>query len=174
MGQNYGQLTDSERNQFYALRKAKIPMTDISKQLSRSRTTLYNELARNTGGCGYRPKQAQQFAKQRRSRTAQPLKMIPEVIVYIEAKLRLQWSPEQIANIMKGDLDGPGIAVSHETIYQHVWDDKQADGTFVHTSAARAEETSQATWQQGFTRQNPQSRGYRPAACCGRNPRATR
>jgi IS30 family transposase len=129
MGQNYGQLTDSERNQFYALRKAKIPMTDISKQLSRSRTTLYNELARNTGGCGYRPKQAQQFAKQRRSRTAQPLKMIPEVIVYIEAKLRLQWSPEQIANIMKGDLDGPGIAVSHETIYQHVWDDKQADGT---------------------------------------------
>ena len=129
MGQKYRQLTDSERNQFYALRKAKIPMTEIAKQLSRSRTTLYNELDRNTGGRGYRPKQAQQFADQRRAKTAQPLKMTSEVIIYIKAKLRLQWSPEQIANVMEGDPCGSGIAVSHETIYQHIWDDKQANGT---------------------------------------------
>ena len=129
MGQKYRQLTDSERNQFYALRKAKIPMTEIAKQLSRSRTTLYNELDRNTGGRGYRPKQAQQFADRRRAKTAQPLKMTPEVIIYIKAKLRLQWSPEQIANVMEGDPCGSGIAVSHETIYRHIWDDKQANGT---------------------------------------------
>ncbi|MCK4627727.1 MAG: helix-turn-helix domain-containing protein [Sedimentisphaerales bacterium] len=48
MGQNYSQLTDGERNQFYALRKAKMPMTEIANQLGRSRATLYNELARNT------------------------------------------------------------------------------------------------------------------------------
>jgi IS30 family transposase len=129
MGQNYNQLTDSERNQFYALRKAKISMTQIAKQLSRSRTTLYNELDRNTGGRGYRPKQAQQFAKQRRANAVEPLKMTPEVIVYIEDKLHLQWSPEQISNVMDADPDGPGVAVSHETIYQHVWGDKRADGT---------------------------------------------
>ena len=35
MGQNYSQLTESERNQFYALRKAKMPMTEIAKQLRR-------------------------------------------------------------------------------------------------------------------------------------------
>lgn len=129
MGQNYSQLTDSERNQFYALCKAKIPMTDIAKQLNRSRTTLYNELARNTGLRGYRPKQAQQFTEKRRAQTVRPLKMTPKVIIYIEAKLGLQWSPEQIANVMEADPDGPGIAVSHETIYRHVWDDKRADGT---------------------------------------------
>jgi IS30 family transposase len=128
MGQNYSQLTDSERNQFYALRKAKISMTDIAKQLSRSRTTLYNELSRNTGLRGYRPKQAQQFTEIRRAQTVQPLKMTPKVIVYIEDKLGLQWSPEQIANVMEADPDGPGIAVSHETIYRHVWYDKQANG----------------------------------------------
>jgi len=54
MGQNYSQLTDGERNQFYALRKVKMPMTEIANQLGRSRATLYNELARNTGGRGYR------------------------------------------------------------------------------------------------------------------------
>jgi len=61
MGQNYSQLTAGERNQFYALRKAKIPMTEIANQLNRSRTTLYNELNRNIGGRGYRPKQGKQI-----------------------------------------------------------------------------------------------------------------
>lgn len=129
MGQNYSQLTTGERNQFYALRKAKIPMTKIAYQLNRSRTTLYNELARNTGGRGYRPRQAQQFAEQRRAEKVQPLKMTPEVVAYIEEKLRIQWSPEQIANFMKTDPDGPGVAVSHEAVYQYVWNDKRADGT---------------------------------------------
>ena len=129
MGQNYSQLTDGERNQFYALRKAKMPMTEIANQLGRSRATLYNELARNTGGRGYRPRQAQQFAEQRRAEKAQPLKMIPEVIIYIKAKLQLQWSPEQIANVMKTDPDAPCITVSHETIYRYIRDDKRAGGT---------------------------------------------
>jgi len=129
MGQNYNQLTAGERNQFYALRKAKIPMTEIAKQLNRSRTTLYNELVRNTGGRGYRPKQAQQFAQQRRAEKVQSPKMNRKAIAYIEAKLRVQWSPEQIARVMATDSDAPGIAVSHETIYRHVWDDKRAGGT---------------------------------------------
>ncbi|MCP4567103.1 MAG: IS30 family transposase [FCB group bacterium] len=128
MGQKYSQLTAGERNQFYALRKANIPMTEIAKQLNRSRTTLYNELARNAGGRGYRPKQAQEFARQRRADKVAPLKMAPDVIAYIEYKLRRQWSPEQIANYMKIDPDGPGITVSHETIYRFVWADKQAGG----------------------------------------------
>jgi IS30 family transposase len=132
MGQNYSQLTGDERNQFYALRKAKLSMSEIAKQLDRSRNTLYNELNRNTGGRGYRPKQAQEFAEKRRAEKVQPLKMTPNVIAYIEAKLQLQWSPEQIANVMETDPGGPGFAVSHETIYQHVWDDKRAGGT-LHT-----------------------------------------
>ncbi len=129
MGQNYSQLTSGERNQFYALRKAQIPMTKIAQQIDRSRTTLYNELGRNTGRRGYRPKQAQQFAQQRRAEKVQSPKMKPRVIAYIEAKLRVQWSPEQIANVMKTDPDAPGTAVSHETIYRHVWNDIRADGT---------------------------------------------
>ena len=55
--------------------------------------------------------------------------MTPKVIAYIKAKLRLKWSPEQIAEVMETDSDGPGISVSHETIYQHIWDNKRAGGT---------------------------------------------
>ena len=129
MGQYYSQLTEGERNQFYALRQAKISMVDIVSQMGRSRTTLYNELNRNTGGRGYRPRQAQRFSEQRRAEKVQPLKMRPEVIAYIESKLQLQWAPEQIAGTMKTAPDGPGLSVSPETIYRYVGDDKRAGGT---------------------------------------------
>ena len=129
MGQYYSQLTEGERNQFYALRQAKISMTEIANQLNRSRTTLYNELERNTGGRGYRSRQAQKFAEQRQSEKVQPLKMRPEVTAYIESKLQLQWAPEQIASTMKTDPNAPGLSVSHETIYRYVGDDKRAGGT---------------------------------------------
>ena len=129
MGQYYSKLTEGERNQFYALRQAKMPMTEIADQLGRSRTTLYNELDRNKGGRGYRPRQAQKFAEQRREDKVQPLKMRPEVTAYIESKLQLQWAPEQIAGTMKTDPDGPGLSVSPETIYRYVGDDKRAGGT---------------------------------------------
>ena len=129
MGQTYSQLTEGERNQFYALQQAKISMTEIANQLNRSRTTLYNELERNTGGRGYRSRQAQKFAEQRQSEKVQPLKMRPEVTAYIESKLQLQWAPEQIASTMKTDPNAPGLSVSHETIYRYVGDDKRAGGT---------------------------------------------
>ena len=76
MGQYYSQLTEGERNQFYALQQAEMPMTEIANQLGRSRTTLYNELNRNRGGRGYRPRQAQQVAEKRRAEKVQPLKIL--------------------------------------------------------------------------------------------------
>jgi IS30 family transposase len=121
MGQHYSQLTRDERNQFYALRKARVPMTKIATQLCRSRSTLYRELERNTGQRNYRPRQAQRRAVERRKARTRPLKMTRLVVEHIESKLRMQWSPEQITNTMADDPNGPGIAVSHETIYQHVW-----------------------------------------------------
>ena len=50
MGQTYSQLTEGERNQFYALRQARMPMKEIANQLGRSRTTLYNELVGHLQG----------------------------------------------------------------------------------------------------------------------------
>lgn len=128
MGQHYQQLTKDERNQIYALRKARIPMTQITELLGRSRSTLYRELKRNTGRRGYRPRQAQHLAAKRERLKTRDRKMTPSVVAYIQEKLRLQWSPEQIAEVMKTDPDGPGLSVSHERIYQYVWTDKRNGG----------------------------------------------
>ena len=91
-------------------------------------STISRELARNTGLRGYRPKQAQQKTLHRRFTARKALKMKPETIDYIESKLAEQHSPEQIAERMKLDPDWHGPAVSHERIYQHVWQDKAQGG----------------------------------------------
>ena len=109
MGQNYSQLTAGERNQFYALRKAKIPMKNIANQLNRSRTTLYNELARNTGGRGYRPKQAQKLAEHRRVDKVRPHKMTPEAIKYIEDFYKIINDPREFKEAITDKCRGTAL-----------------------------------------------------------------
>lgn len=121
MGQHYSQLTEGERNQIYALRKARHEVRSIAEQLGRAPSTVCRELRRNTGQRGYRPQQAQRLAMERREVKVHPRKMTQPVVEHIESKLCMEWSPEQIAATMADDPNGPGIAVSHETIYQHVW-----------------------------------------------------
>jgi IS30 family transposase len=91
------------------------------------RSTLYRELNRNTGQKGYRYQQAQERAFERKKISAQnTLKMTPRLIVIIDDKLRLQWSPEQISGWLK--RQNSDEAVSHESIYRHVWRDKLNGG----------------------------------------------
>jgi IS30 family transposase len=51
--------------------------------------------------------------------------MIPELIGWIEKKLNEEYSPEQISGTMHRDI---GVRVSHERIYQHIWQDKKQGG----------------------------------------------
>jgi len=44
---------------------------------------------------------------------------------YIRAKLKLDWSPEQIAGRMKLDT---GVSVVHETIYRYIYANKANGG----------------------------------------------
>ena len=50
----YNQLTQTERYQIYALRKANKNLTEISRILGRHKTTIYRELKCNLGKRGYR------------------------------------------------------------------------------------------------------------------------
>jgi IS30 family transposase len=91
--------------------------------------TISRELTRNAGLRGYRPKQAQQKALHRRFTARKAVKMTPETIDYIECKLRQEHSPEQISERMKCDRHWDGSTVSHERIYQYIWQDKASGGT---------------------------------------------
>ena len=66
MSQKYAQLTEHKRYQIYILKKAEHTQAYIVKMVGVSASTISRELKRNTGQRGYRPKQAQMKAIQRR------------------------------------------------------------------------------------------------------------
>ncbi len=116
------QLTSEQRYQIRALMQTNQPATIIAKIVSVDRSTIYRELKRNTGQRGYRPKQAHEKALARRQGKSKE-RITPETWALVEKKLRLDWSPEQIASWLKKH----GYeTISHEWIYQYVYADKRA------------------------------------------------
>jgi IS30 family transposase len=123
---HYYQLTEGQRYQIEALMKAGKTQKTIAGILEVSTATISRELKRNKGHRGYRPKQAHNKALKRRKKATKVIKMTTEVITLIEDKLHLDWSPEQINGWLAKER---GIFISHERIYQHVWEDKRQGGT---------------------------------------------
>jgi IS30 family transposase len=120
----YHQLTEEDRIEIYALLKAGQSNSGIGQALGRSTSTIGREIERNSGKRGYRPKQAHRLAQERRKKSRNT-KMTAPVIAHVEAKIAEDWSPEQISGTMQ---EAVGVRVSHERIYQHLWQDKRAGG----------------------------------------------
>ena len=122
----YHQLTEHQRYQIYALKKAGHDQQSIAATVSVSPSTICRELHRNQGQRGYRPHQAHHKALARRRSKAKATKMTAAVIERIEADLRQEWSPEQIAGRLAAT---DGLRLSPQRIYQHIQADRQAGGT---------------------------------------------
>jgi len=125
--EGYLHLTCEQRCQIYALLQSGHTQAHIARQLGVDPSTISRELVRNSGARGYRFKQAHEKATQRRQEASEkPRKMTPVVVELIEEKLtQEQWSPDQIS----GRLAKDGfVFVSHERIYQHIWNDKKDGG----------------------------------------------
>ena len=125
MKRQYQQLTYEQRCQIYTLKKTGFSQRAIADEIGTNQSTISRELSRNSGDRGYRYKQAQRAATERRKAACKVTKMTVSMVSLIESKLRLEWSPEQISGWLKV---AHGKPISHESIYLHVWDDKQSGG----------------------------------------------
>jgi len=117
-------LTLTEREVLYRLRKKGKSKAEIAELMGRHRSTIYRELKRNTGQRGYRPKQAQRRAEQRRLACRRPRKMEDgSVHHYVEERLEKRWSPDQIAGRSRQDFARqPSRRLSRQTIYNWIED----------------------------------------------------
>jgi len=120
---SYTQLTQEQRYQIHALLKMGHRQTEIAKCLEVHKSTISRELRRNKGLRGYRPKQAHRKAMSRRDHTRRRIQS--KTWRLIEAKIRMDWSPEQISGWLKRHR---AVEISHEWIYQYILADKQAGG----------------------------------------------
>ena len=126
MAKGYRHLTYGSRCQIYALKRSGLSVRGIARVLEVSASTVSRELRRNCGLRGYRMKQAQRLSEaRRREASSRPRKLTAELWSWIEGKLRLRWSPEQIAGRMR--FEG-GASVGKTWIYRHVWKDRAEGG----------------------------------------------
>ncbi len=121
---SYTQLTQEERYQIYALKKAGHDQATIAGIIDRNPGTISRELRRNRGLRGYRPDQAHNLALLRRYDKAQP-RIGNQVWQQVEALIREEWSPEQIVGRVAMEQ---GVSISHEWIYQYIYADKHSGG----------------------------------------------
>ena len=121
----YTQLTREQRYQIYAFMKAGFSQKAIALEIGVHKSTISRELRRNRGKKGYRPKQAHLRAIERRRTANKFCKMTPQVVVLIEDLVRQEFNPEQVSGFLARKHK---IRISHETIYQHVLNDKATGG----------------------------------------------
>lgn len=122
----YKQLALRERYQIAAYKKAGFLQKDIARELKVSESTISRELSRNTLYATYQPELAERLTYQRHRDKAKKIKLTNPVKKFIKEKLKLDWSPEQIAGIMKKEKVKNGV--SYESIYKYIYHNKSYGG----------------------------------------------
>ena len=121
----YKQLTSEQRYQISALKEIGYGPSKIAQELEVHKSTISRELSRNIGERGYRPKQANEKALERRTNATARKRISAKTWEVVEEKLRQDWSPEQVSGWLEKRQE---IRISHEWIYQYILTDKQVGG----------------------------------------------
>ena len=129
-------LTLAEREEISRSMVAGHSIRSIAASLSRAPSTVSREIRRNGGRRRYRANKADQSAWDRALRPKTCKLVENRALAHVVAcKLRLEWSPEQIAGWLKRTYpDDENYQVSHETIYRSLF--IQARGALKKGAAA--------------------------------------
>ena len=122
----YTHLTEHEGYHIYLMKKQNYTQAEIAETMCRSKSTISREIKSNTGGNGYRYKQAHRFAQTRHQQKPKHIKLNDELKLHIQQKLALYWSPEQISGRLR--MEG-NISISTESIYRLILQDKVVGGS---------------------------------------------
>lgn len=121
----YKQLSSEERDKIAVLRARGLSIGDIAQVIGRNKSSVSRELRRNRTPIYnvYLPHKAEVRAKVRKQQAGRRPRLKNLMIEqYVIAKLKLGWSPEQIAGRLS--KDHPNLSISHEAIYQYIYDNE--------------------------------------------------
>ena len=118
-----GSLTLAEREEISRGLARGDSLRHIARGLGREPSTVSREISRNRGARRYRAIDADDRVWRRPRRPKRCLLATkPALRQYVADRLTEDWSPEQIAGALrKHEPVGPGVYVSHETIYKSLF-----------------------------------------------------
>jgi len=125
---SYQQLSQEERYNIGFLRRSLNSNAEIARILNRSPSTIGRELKRNRQKCDgrYRAGPADDHARLRRQRSRRGFRLDAEKWAIVASLLKQDFSPDQVSNELR--IHG-SFTVSHETIYQYIYDDERRGGS---------------------------------------------
>ncbi|MBI5798524.1 MAG: IS30 family transposase [Candidatus Yonathbacteria bacterium] len=123
---NYHRLDEDEREEISRMLAQGSSFGDIARSLGRSVSTISNEVS--AGGCNqytYRAATAHRRAQRKagkRKLGKRKIVLVPQLRKYVHAKLRLRWSPDEIARkiAVAYPLDMT-MRISPEAIYSYIY-----------------------------------------------------
>ena len=125
MAKKYTHLKIQERSVLMIMRADACPMREIARFLGRSPSSISRELARTSvAGGAYDASQAHARSQRLRSTAKKMPKLDKDSDLFkgVHEKLKLLWSPQQIASALKAQWpNNREKSVSHETIYNAIY-----------------------------------------------------
>jgi len=128
---SYTHITSFQRNELSGMIQVKAKQKDIAKVLNKNRTTIWRELQRNKvdNKTGYDARLAKLVTKERRIKANSRFKKIDNdewLKIYIEKKIKIYWSPEQISGRLKEDWPKDRSKyISKDTIYKFIYTERK-------------------------------------------------
>lgn len=116
-------LTLAEREEISRGLATRRTIRQIAAQLGRAPSTISREIHRHGGAHRYRASEADQHAWDR-ARRPKRCRLATQLVLQqlVASKLRLDWSPEQIAGWLKQEFPAHStMRISHETIYRSLF-----------------------------------------------------
>ena len=128
---SYTHITSFQRNELSGMIQVKAKQKDIAKVLNKNRTTIWRELQRNKvdNKTGYDARLAKLATKERRIRANSRFRKLDSnewLKIYIEKKIKIYWSPEQISGRLKEDWPkDKSKHISKDTIYKFIYTERK-------------------------------------------------
>ena len=112
----YKHFTRDDRVKLSVLLKTGVKIEKIGGILHKNPVSIWREIKRNSIQEKYVPSRAKKFSRERKTHRKKKIENDARLKKYILEKLKLFWSPEQIA----GRLRRKKIVICHETIYGYI------------------------------------------------------
>lgn len=120
---SYTHFTSDERDALQVLMTMEIGMDLVARMIGKHPSSIYREKARNSSHTIYISGKANGFAVHRRRRSrSSPVRNNAQLMRCVEKLLKKELSPDEIVGRIKLEGRHPDWHISHETIYQHVYD----------------------------------------------------